>query len=55
MANVLSSNGWKNDLGPLEVGNTVNDGLNAVEQQSAITLWAMANAPLQPWRRSDEA
>ena len=37
--------GW-NDLGPLEVGNTVNDGLNAVEQQSAITLWAMANAPL---------
>lgn len=37
--------GW-NDLGPLEVGNTVNDGLSAVEQQSAITLWAMANAPL---------
>ena len=37
--------GW-NDLGPLEVGNTGNDGLNAVEQQSAITLWAMANAPL---------
>lgn len=32
--------GW-NDLGPLEVGNTVNDGLNAVEQQSAI--------PFGPW------
>jgi alpha-galactosidase len=37
--------GW-NDLGPLEVGNTGNDGLNAVEQQSAITLWAMADAPI---------
>jgi hypothetical protein len=37
--------GW-NDLGPLEVGNTGSDGLTAVEQQSAITLWAMANAPL---------
>ncbi len=37
--------GW-NDLGPLEIGNTVSDGLNAVEQQSAITLWAIANAPL---------
>jgi hypothetical protein len=40
-----SQAGW-NDLGPLEVGNTVSDGLNVVEQQSAITLWAMANAPL---------
>jgi len=37
--------GW-NDLGPLDIGNTTSDGLNAVEQQSAITLWAMANAPL---------
>jgi alpha-galactosidase len=37
--------GW-NDLGPLNIGNTASDGLNAVEQQSAITLWAMANAPL---------
>ena len=40
-----SQGGW-NDLGPLEIGNTTSDGLNAVEQQSAITLWAMANAPL---------
>jgi alpha-galactosidase len=40
-----SQTGW-NDLGPLEVGNSFNDGVNAVEQQSAITLWAMANAPL---------
>jgi alpha-galactosidase len=37
--------GW-NDLGPLEVGNTLADGLSAIEQQSAISLWAMANAPL---------
>jgi hypothetical protein len=37
--------GW-NDLGPLDVGNPASDGLNAVEQQSAITLWAMANAPM---------
>jgi alpha-galactosidase len=37
--------GW-NDLGPLEVGNPASVGLSSVEQQSAITLWVMANAPL---------
>jgi alpha-galactosidase len=37
--------GW-NDLGPLEVGNTPTDGLSPTEQQSAVTLWAMANAPM---------
>jgi alpha-galactosidase len=37
--------GW-NDLGPLEVGNTPTDGLSPAEQQSAVTLWAMANAPM---------
>ena len=40
-----SQSGW-NDLGPLEIGDAASDGLNAVEQQSALTLWAMANAPL---------
>ena len=37
--------GW-NDLGPLEIGSPASVGLSNVEQQSAITLWAMANAPL---------
>ena len=37
--------GW-NDLGPLEIGTPLSTGLSPVEQQSAITLWAMANAPL---------
>jgi len=37
--------GW-NDLGPLEVGSPATTGLSGVEQQTAITLWAMANAPL---------
>jgi alpha-galactosidase len=37
--------GW-NDLGPLEIGNPASTGLSGVEQQSALTLWAMANAPL---------
>ena len=37
--------GW-NDLGPLEIGTPASTGLSSVEQQSAITLWAMANAPL---------
>ena len=37
--------GW-NDLGPLEIGVPASTGLSSVEQQSALTLWAMANAPL---------
>ncbi len=37
--------GW-NDLDSLEVGNTNTDGLNPNEQQSAVTFWAMANAPM---------
>lgn len=37
--------GW-NDLDSLEVGNPNTDGLNSTEQQSAISLWAMANAPM---------
>ncbi|AEU36629.1 alpha-galactosidase D [Granulicella mallensis] len=37
--------GW-NDLGPLEIGTPATVGLSGVEQQSAITLWAMANAPI---------
>ncbi len=37
--------GW-NDLDSLEVGNTSTDGLIPEEQQSAVTLWAMANAPM---------
>lgn len=44
--NYANSQGGWNDLGPLEIGNTASDGLNAVEQQSAVTFWAMANAPL---------
>jgi alpha-galactosidase len=37
--------GWS-DLDSLEVGNPNTDGLSPEEQQSAITLWAMANAPM---------
>ncbi|MGB9419167.1 MAG: TIM-barrel domain-containing protein, partial [Acidobacteriaceae bacterium] len=37
--------GW-NDLDSLEVGNDPNDGITHTEQQTAMTLWAMANAPL---------
>ena len=37
--------GW-NDLDSLDVGTSVNSGLNETEQQSAVTMWAMANAPL---------
>jgi hypothetical protein len=40
-----SQTGW-NDLGPLEIGDPASVGLSGVEQQSAITLWAIANAPL---------
>jgi len=40
-----ASVGW-NDLDSLEVGNTDADGLSPNEQQSAVTLWAMANAPM---------
>jgi alpha-galactosidase len=38
--------GW-NDLDSHEVGNTNTDGLNPTEQQSAVTFWAMANAPME--------
>jgi alpha-galactosidase len=37
--------GW-NDLDSLEVGNGATDGITDTEQQTAMTLWAMANAPL---------
>jgi alpha-galactosidase len=37
--------GW-NDLDSLEVGNGSTDGITDTEQQTAMTLWAMANAPL---------
>ena len=36
--------GW-NDLDSLEVGNTT-DGITETEQQTAMTLWSLANAPL---------
>ena len=36
--------GW-NDLDSLEVGNTT-DGITNTEQQTAMTLWSLANAPL---------
>jgi alpha-galactosidase len=39
------SRGW-NDLDSLEVGNGATDGITNTEQQTAMTLWAMANAPL---------
>lgn len=37
--------GW-NDLDTLDVGDGAADGLSTEEKQSAITLWAMANAPM---------
>lgn len=37
--------GW-NDLDSLEVGNGATDGITDTEQQTAMTLWALANAPL---------
>jgi alpha-galactosidase len=37
--------GW-NDLDSLEIGNGATDGITNTEQQTAMTLWAMANAPL---------
>jgi alpha-galactosidase len=37
--------GW-NDLDSLEVGNGTTDGITNTEQQTAMTLWTMANAPL---------
>src|ERR1700758_2505137 len=37
--------GW-NDLDTLDVGDGTLDGLTQVEKQSAITLWAMVNAPM---------
>lgn len=37
--------GW-NDLDTLEVGSGPLGGLSEQEQESAMTLWAMANAPL---------
>ena len=36
--------GW-NDLDSLEVGNTT-DGITETEQQTAMSLWSLANAPL---------
>jgi len=39
------TNGW-NDLDTLDVGNGSADGLSDTEKQTAITIWAMANAPL---------
>ena len=46
--------GW-NDLDSLEVGNGATDGITDTEQQTAMTLWAMANAPLSTRRRPHEA
>jgi alpha-galactosidase len=37
--------GW-NDLDSLDVGTSQDSGLNETEQQAAVTLWAMSNAPL---------
>jgi alpha-galactosidase len=37
--------GW-NDLDTLDVGDGALDGLTPDEKQSAITLWAMVNAPM---------
>jgi alpha-galactosidase len=37
--------GW-NDLDTLDVGNGSIDGLSDTEKRTAITIWAMANAPL---------
>ncbi|WP_448100852.1 CBM35 domain-containing protein [Luteibacter jiangsuensis] len=37
--------GW-NDLDSLDIGDGAADGLSVDEKRSAVTLWAMANAPL---------
>ncbi|WP_049789332.1 glycoside hydrolase family 27 protein [Granulicella tundricola] len=37
--------GW-NDLGPLVIGDSATGGLSPAEQESLITFWAMANAPM---------
>jgi hypothetical protein len=37
--------GW-NDLDSLDVATSESSGLNETEQQAAVTMWAMANAPL---------
>ena len=37
--------GW-NDLDTLDVGTSLNTGLNDTEQHAAFTFWAMANAPI---------
>ena len=37
--------GW-NDLDSLDIGTSQDSGLNQTEQQAALTLWALANAPL---------
>jgi alpha-galactosidase len=37
--------GW-NDLDSLEVGNGAIDGITDTEQQTAMTLWSIGNAPL---------
>ncbi|MGN6094436.1 MAG: CBM35 domain-containing protein [Luteibacter jiangsuensis] len=37
--------GW-NDLDSLDIGDGAGDGLSVDEKRSAVTLWAMANAPL---------
>jgi hypothetical protein len=39
------SKGW-NDLDSLDVGDGQLDGLSNTEKRSAITLWALANAPM---------
>jgi alpha-galactosidase len=37
--------GW-NDLDSLDIATSQDSGLNETEQHAALTLWAMANAPL---------
>jgi len=37
--------GW-NDLDTLDIGDGEQDGLTVEEKRSAVTLWAMANAPM---------
>ncbi|WP_426285086.1 CBM35 domain-containing protein [Luteibacter sp. E-22] len=39
------SKGW-NDLDSLDIGDGDEDGLTVDEKRSAVTLWAMANAPM---------
>jgi alpha-galactosidase len=43
--NAGPATGW-NDLDSLDVGDGALDGLSEEEKQSAITFWAMANAPM---------